>query len=333
VSDIEVKTYRYLRMVIVVLLIGLGAAVFHQTQRQNFQLLGSISAYYYTPVQGIFVGVLMAAGVCMIALKGTTEMEDTLLNIAGISAAVVALVPTTRGEDFQTAVRACQQSAGGLLTDPASGRRLDCPTVQALAAATRANVENNMTSLLVIGGLGLVVAVIFALVDLQWGGMVTPTYLWGLGTAIVLWAAGGVGLWVYTDWFIGHAHFIAAVMLFLSIFIVTIANALRQDVRESSMKLLFTSRPAAMRNLRRALFTWPLGCYAWVAWAMLIAVLVAGGLFLRGIVTLFWLEVVLASLFIVFWLVQTVDLLRDEIAEQQQYRAGRTRRHPTPETV
>ena len=335
-SDIEIKSYRYLRMTIVILLIGLGVAVFHQTRRQDFHLLGSISAYYYTPVQGIFVGVLMAAGACMIALKGTTEMEDVLLNFAGMAAAVVAIVPTTRGEDFETAVRACRQSAGPLLTQQAANRRFDCPTVQALAAATRANVENNMTSLLVIGGLGLLVAVIFALVDLQWGSLVSRTYLWGLGSSIVLWGVSCVGLWLYTDWFIRHAHYAAAVLLFLCIFTVTIANALRQDVRESSMRLLFTNGRVALRNLRRALFTWPLGCYAWVAWAMLVAVLVAGGLFLHGIITLFWLEVVLASLFIVFWLVQTVDLLRDEIAElkqQRQPRVGGPRPAPTPETV
>jgi hypothetical protein len=324
-SDIEIKSYRYLRMTIVVLLIGLGAAVFHQARRQDFQLLGSISAYYFTPVHGIFVGVLMAAGACMIALKGTTEMEDVLLNFAGMAAAVVALVPTTRGEDFETAVRACRQKAGPLLTEQAANGQLDCPTVEALAAATRANVENNMTSLLVIGGLGLVVAVLFALRDLQGGGLVSRTYLWGLGIAIVMWGISCVGLWVYTDWFIQYAHYVAAVMMFFCILIVAIANALRRNVRESSMRLVFTRGPVALRNLRRALLTWPLGCYAWVAWAMLVGVVVAGGLFVRGIITLFWLEVVLASLFIVFWLVQTVDLLRDEITDQPERRVARPR--------
>lgn len=330
-SEIEAKTYRYLRLTIVILLIGLGAAVFHQARRQDFQLLGSISAYYYTPVQGIFVGVLMAIGACMIALKGTTETEDVLLNFGGMAAAVVALVPTTRGEDFETAVRACRQEAGPLLTEQAASRGLDCPTVQALAAATRANVENNMTSLMAIGGLGLVVAVVFVLLDLRWGGAVSATYLWGLGLAIVAWGASCVGLWVYTDWFIRHAHFGAAVLLFLCVFIVAIANALRRDVRESSLSLVFTSVRVALQNLRRALLTWPLGCYAWVAWAMVAAVLVAGTLFLRGTITLFWLEVVLASLFIVFWLVQTVDLLADEIAEQQ--RSDDTRPLPSPSTA
>ena len=44
----------------------------------------SISAYYYTPVRAVFVGVLVTMGVCLIALKGSTEAEDVLLNVAGI---------------------------------------------------------------------------------------------------------------------------------------------------------------------------------------------------------------------------------------------------------
>lgn len=317
-SDIETKSYRYLRLTIVSLLIGLGVAVLHQTRRQDFLILGSISAYYYTPVQGIFVGVLMAAGVCMIALKGTTEMEDILLNFAGMAAAVVAIVPTTRGEDFETAVRACRQHAGPFLTEQASYDDLDCPTVEALAAATRANVENNMTGLLVIGFLVLLVGVVFAWLDLTWGVLVSRTYLWGLGISIVLWGIAWVGLWVFTDAFIFYTHHAAAILLFICIFVVTVANALRRDVRESSLRLVFAGRSAALRHLRRALLTWPLGSYAWVAWAMVAAVVVAGGMFVRGVITLFWLEVVLASLFLVFWLVQTVDLLRDEIAGQRQ---------------
>lgn len=331
-SDIEVKTYRYLRMTIVVLLVGLGAAVFHQTWRHDFHILGSISAYYYTPVQGIFVGVLMAVGACMISLKGTTETEDVLLNYGGMAAAVVALVPTTRGEDFETAVHACQQGVP-LLTEQAARGVLDCPTVQALAAATRANVENNMSSLLAIGGLGLLVAVVFVLVDMRYNGLASVTYLWGLGLAIVTWGAACVGLFVYPDWFMDNAHFIAAVVLFLCVFIVTIANALRRDVRESSMPLVFTNWTTAGRNLRGALFSWPLGCYAWVAWAMVAAVLIAGPLFLYGYITLFWLEVVLASLFIVFWLVQTLDLLADEIAGQQRRKAASAVPSPRPRSV
>jgi hypothetical protein len=56
----------------------------------------SISAYYYTPVHGIFIGALVAVGTCLICLRGNTDAEDILLNLAGMFAPVVALVPTPR---------------------------------------------------------------------------------------------------------------------------------------------------------------------------------------------------------------------------------------------
>src|SRR5262249_28989449 len=210
-SDTWVKSYRYLRTAMVGLLVGLGVAVFYQTWRQGFHLLGSVSAYYYTPAQAIFVGALIGLGACMIALKGTTDVEDVLLNLGGMFAAVVAIVPTARDEDYQAAVRACKQAAGPLLTQRAP-TGLDCPTVQALADATRANVENNMVTLLVVGALGLVATVLFALRDGRSNSRVNSSevpstnpnsvrkgsrqkFWWGFGAAFVVWACGGVALW------------------------------------------------------------------------------------------------------------------------------------------
>lgn len=72
----------------------------------------------------------------MIALQGMTAPEDMFLNLGGMFAIVVAIVPTGRGADFQTAVQACRKSGGTLLTHRAS-KNLDCPTVQALADATK----------------------------------------------------------------------------------------------------------------------------------------------------------------------------------------------------
>ena len=72
------------------------------------------SAYYYTPAQAIFVGALIGLAACMIALKGTTPVEDVFLNLGGVFAAVVAIVPTARDADYQAAVRACQDAVGEL---------------------------------------------------------------------------------------------------------------------------------------------------------------------------------------------------------------------------
>ena len=80
------------------LLLAIGAfffAVLYQSVRQG-DLLGSVSAYYYTPAQAFFVGGLIGLGACMIALKGTNPVEDVFLNLGGVFAVIVALVPTGR---------------------------------------------------------------------------------------------------------------------------------------------------------------------------------------------------------------------------------------------
>ena len=142
-SDTLAKSYRYLRLALVGLLVCLAVAVVLQSVNQG-HLLGSVSAYYYTPAQAIFVGGLIGFGACMIALQGTTLVEDIFLNLGGAFAALVAIVPTARDGDYRALVRACREAGTPLLTQKASSGRLDCPTVQALEAATRANVDNNL---------------------------------------------------------------------------------------------------------------------------------------------------------------------------------------------
>ena len=52
-----VKTWRYLRVAMVVLAAGLAISIVYELGRRDFDCLQtSISAYYYTPVQGYFVG-------------------------------------------------------------------------------------------------------------------------------------------------------------------------------------------------------------------------------------------------------------------------------------
>jgi hypothetical protein len=161
-SDIVAKSYRYLRLAMVGLLACLAAAVLYQSWRQGWNFLGSVSAYYYTPAQAFFVAGLIGLGACMIALKGTTPIEDLFLNLGGVFAAIVALVPTGRDADYRAAVRACREAGTPLLTQKASTRQLDCPTVQALEAAAKANVDNNLAALLIVGAIVLVATFVIA---------------------------------------------------------------------------------------------------------------------------------------------------------------------------
>ena len=89
VRDLTLDTYRYLRggMVVMVVLLGagvIGAAISSQCWQ------GSISAYYYSAAHSVFIAAVCAIGVLMIVYRGSTDTEDELLNLAGMSAFIVA---------------------------------------------------------------------------------------------------------------------------------------------------------------------------------------------------------------------------------------------------
>ncbi len=302
-DDTLVKSYRYLRMAMVALLVGLGVSVFYQTWRQGFDLLGSVSAYYYTPAQAMFVGALIGIAACMIALKGTTPVEDVFLNLGGMFAAVVAIVPTSRGEDYQSAVRECRQAAGPLLTDRPPTTTLDCPTVQALADATRANVENNMFALLVLGGLAIVATVLFALREPSES---RRRAWWGVGGAVAVYAAGAFAFIRSIDWFIDKAHYLTAAGLVLCVFVVAVVNARRHQAEG-------TNGPGGLGKTVGVLLSprhhdW----YAWIARAMLAAIVIGALLWYFEVISLFWLEISVAALFALFWTVQTIEQWDEE---------------------
>ena len=57
-------------------------------------LLASLSAYYYTGVRDVFVGLLVAIGVCLYLYKGFSMSENVALNLAGVFVVAVAMFPT-----------------------------------------------------------------------------------------------------------------------------------------------------------------------------------------------------------------------------------------------
>jgi hypothetical protein len=309
-SDTLAKSYRYLRLAMVGLLLCLAAAVLYQSWRQG-NLLGSVSAYYYTPAQAFFVAGLVGLGACMIALRGTNLVEDAALNLGGVFAAIVAIVPTGRDADYRAAVRACREADTPLLTG------LDCPTVQALADATRANVDNNLFAVLVVGFIALVTSVVVARKD----GTFNPqadgdakketkrNFLWGFGVALGLWLAVLIARWVSLQWVIDNGHWIAAVLLFVCIFVVAVANARRVEKEESgdgSQSPVQESLDAAReliavrrRGDRR---------YIWIARLMLLVAVVTIALWRFADLSLFWVEASVFLLFVLFWTVQTFEL-------------------------
>ncbi|MBV9822322.1 MAG: hypothetical protein JO144_08770, partial [Actinobacteria bacterium] len=139
-----VKTSRYLRLSMIGLILGLGASVIFELLRVRHKdgngcLLGSISAYYYTPTHAFFVGTLVTIGICLVVLKGNTDLEDLLLNFAGTCAPFVALVPTPHAP----------VECGATLD--ATNRDL--------------NIANNVGALLVVGFLALALVGILGLLS------------------------------------------------------------------------------------------------------------------------------------------------------------------------
>lgn len=92
------RTYYTLRAALAALVILLLGALLVRTISLCWCIRGSISAYYYTALQPMFVGTLIAVGICLIVYQGTTYIENILLDIAGFLAFIVAFVPTAPGD-------------------------------------------------------------------------------------------------------------------------------------------------------------------------------------------------------------------------------------------
>ena len=306
----QAQSYRYLRIAMIGLLLALAAAVFYQSSQQD-SFLASVSAYYYTSAQAVFVGALIGLGASMIALQGMTDAEDVFLNLGGMFAIVVAIVPTGRGADFNSAVRACRESGGTLLTHQAS-RNLDCPGVLALQDATRANVENNMAALLIVGGLILILAAIFLFKG--WTAKrKTSGRTWvlaGFFAAVLVWLAGLIALAISVDWLAGNAHYIAAIGLLLGILAVAGANALHLEQRRAKPNgnTSNLTRSGDKRGVKDVLRSPPRNRYTSIAAAIVGVAGVLIVLWLTKVVSLFWVEILVALLFVLFWTVQTIDL-------------------------
>lgn len=195
-----VKTWRYLRVAMIVLVVGLGVSILHEYGNAGWDCLQhSISAYYYTPVRGMFVGGLLAIGACLVCLKGSTGAEDVCLNLAGALAPVVAFVPVST-----------HSTCGAVGVEGVSQ-----------------HVDNNVFALVVLGGLGVLTAAVLVRLDPTVPSGPRKPAGWGLWTAFGLWLLATVTFYGGGETFFReNAHYIAAVTMFLFIFAVVVMNAL-----------------------------------------------------------------------------------------------------------
>ena len=268
---VATATYRYLRLALVVLVVLLAAAVlieWLQTGRTCLQT--SISAYYFTPVRPVLVGVLVAVGVCLVALKGADEREDVLLNVAGMLAPVVAFVPT-----------------------PDVG---ECSSIPVVRGDTAAYVENNVGALFVAGALGVLITVA-AVLRRRASHSVRRAHVWGTAASVLILLGGAAWFLLDQDGFRGAAHYTAASGLF-GLFVVVVwlnargrANSRRPGGRRGPFLGLRTSYAV----VAVVMVLGPVAMYLYSRdhpWAHL----------LLGVETL------LIVAFAVFWLLQTREL-------------------------
>ena len=207
-----VVTYRYLRLAIVVVLSALLASVL--IERANAGCWqGSLSAYYYTPVQTVFVGALIAIGVAFVAIEGATPLEDALLNVAGVVAPIVAVVPTSRPEQNCSSTTALEQRV-------LDGRALSSDELQL------AFIDNNVVALVIAGLVAVTIGWIAArrsaagsVPAIDRSGAV------GLAFAVVLLVTGGIWYGFFRDSFVERAHGVAAIVLFGALFATMVVNA------------------------------------------------------------------------------------------------------------
>lgn len=282
----NLKTYRYLRVGIVAMAVLLGVSLAVEIVTSTDPLLGSISAYYYTPVRNVFVGALTAIGLGLVAIAGRPGWEDSMLNLAGMLAPVVAFVPAALAEGSRDQVAVAGQAEAG--------------------DQVAAGVGNNVGALVVVGL--LVLAFSWATVDRP-----DPVTRRGFLVTALVW----VGL---AGWFLGWpdafrlvAHYVAAVLLFALIAGISLVNARRMDPAMTTRGLSVTQFRGAYVAISVAMTVVVLVAGALAAWQW------------RGDVPfdhwVFWVEAVLLLLFTVFWVLQTMEFWEEGLPAEAQARA------------
>ena len=277
----ELATYRYLRIALPILVVLLGAAVVNQIfAPQPDCWLGSISAYYYTPVRAVFVACLCSMGTCLIVYHGNTPREDFVLNLSGFLAFMVALVPTPLAELVIN-----PNDPTGPAKEPTC-KRSNVPSPSQLNAA----IDNNIWALLVAATVVLVVILWFRSMSGTAEGV--SGAVWLLGGLLVL----GWGIFLLDRPLLREqGHLISAVTMFAGIVLVVMLNAIPWDKLDPKG----TAAPPQYLLLYRIILI-----------AMLGAVVIIGFIALLKIFdhAIFWLEASLIVLFAAFWVVQTKEL-------------------------
>jgi hypothetical protein len=157
-----------------------------------------------------------------------------------------------------------------------------------------------MAALLITGGLALVLAGVI-LFKSRMAKSGTPGRGWVLAeffAAALLWLGGLIALAASVDWLVGNAHYIAAIGLLVCTLLVAGANAYRRQEKPGRGGVL---KADVLKSPR----AYP---YTWIAGATLVVAGVLIALWQVSVISLFWVEISVAFMFVLFWVVQTVEL-------------------------
>lgn len=309
-EDFVRKTYRYLRIGLLVSVLMLGVSIaLERLMVACWQT--SISGYYYTPVRAVFVSSLVAIGLAMIAIKGQGR-EDLRLNIAGMLAPVVAFVPT------QNVNENCWSSPPVVYED---GHLEEA--IQGLMELMEANVLNNLRALAIAGLIAVAVAAVLLAIterdplapfSMREGD--APVRRGLLATVLIIGVVWGL---YESDWefFRDWLHNLSAIGMFAFVALASLANYRRLGRRSGNDD----GQPPgtggqALPKARRTMFR---TVYLVVPLAMALAAVVVLFVFwIRGeggwLHAVLVLEIAEIVIFFVYWIFQTVEHWDDPVS-------------------
>ncbi len=278
----ELETYRTLRLGMVAGGLLLGTGVVGYIISVGGRIPQSVSATFYTPIQTIFTGTLILVGLALVTVKGRPGWENTLLDVAGVLIPMVAFVPTP----IQDA--SCEPAGQDCVPLPLVG-----------------GVVLNVGAYLALGllALGYLWARrLFEGQNKEWDGPTTK----GIAVVTGVWLLIGAIFFLARPQFLQFAHYASAISFFVILGVVVFINASYTAPIDPAI-----DKPAS----------WYRGWYRVIAWMMV-------GFALFGVVVflvtgtqnfvytdapapfpvIFWIEVVLLTLFVLYWVLQTVEL-------------------------
>lgn len=264
------RTYRYLRIAIAGSVVVVFAGILVTMPRVG--LLPSISHYYYTSANTMFVGALMAVAVCFFALSGR-GVERVLLDVAAVVVPLVAIVPTQISPGSVPGIDStCPGGAGSCVPE-----------------SFDAAVDTGILTYLIVGlGLLLLATALTLFGEVERAGTLLSIGLGGV-ILLVVWLAW----WLAEDAFLSWAHLVAAVGFFGIIAAVAVINAIAPTGRDAPRWL-----KGAYIAIASALVL------------VVIGMPLYGSLHVGAVFGVFIGEVLALVLFAVFWVLQSVQYWR-----------------------